>query len=241
MAEETVPVKEQDFLDQDSQIRGQKYVCLSFLSPEDVIKNKEAYFFSKFIGTFSKELAEFFDNITTKFKEEKEVQDMLHLIMERYDYLLNKDSMDEEYKFYKQSNAELLETEYFEQNKFQTSIRGLKVRGCYETIPEAKNRAEQIKKADKNFDVYIAEVGCWCPWSPHADEIKEQEYAETQLNTLMKKYKENQEVKDEMYMQRQAELVKKVRESGTAPPVEAVTVEEKLAEEDPWMAKKTEA
>ena len=236
MAAETVSVKERDYLEQDTAIRGQQYVCLSFISPEDVIKNKETYMFSKFLASFSKDLNEFFDSLGDKFKDDKDTQDMLHLVKDRYDFMFKPDSMDAEYKFFKQNKGEQLESEYFEQNNFQTSIRGIKVRGSYESIPEAKNRAEQIKKFDKIFDVYIAEVGCWCPWSPNADDIKNQEYTETQLNTLMKKYKENQEVKDEMYMQRQHELMQKAKDHSTR----QQPVEETLTEVDPWLAKKQE-
>ena len=38
-----------DYLDEDEPLRNQNYVCVSFLNPEDVIKNKEAYYFSKLI------------------------------------------------------------------------------------------------------------------------------------------------------------------------------------------------
>ena len=48
-----VSTKEVDYLDEDKPIRGQIYVLLSFLSPEDVIVKKEAYIFSKFIEKFS--------------------------------------------------------------------------------------------------------------------------------------------------------------------------------------------
>lgn len=248
MATDTVSVKDMDYLDQDPHIRGQKYVCLSFISPEDVIKNKEAYFFSKFLASFSKDLGEFFENTSAKFSENKEILDMLHLIKERYDYLFNDSSLDTEYKYFKQQNSESLEGEYYEKNNFQTSIRGLKVRGSYESIPEAKVRAEQIKKFDKNFDVYIAEVGCWCPWSPYTEEIKDQEYAETQLNTLMKKYKENQAVKDELYMQRQADLINKIKETTNAVEEQAsVSIVDDIPQDaasnvmtdvDPWLQKK---
>ena len=36
-----VYTKETDYLDEDKPIRGQNYVCLSFLSPEDVLANKD--------------------------------------------------------------------------------------------------------------------------------------------------------------------------------------------------------
>ena len=33
----------EDFLESDDQIRGQNYVCLSFVSPENVLKNKNVF------------------------------------------------------------------------------------------------------------------------------------------------------------------------------------------------------
>ena len=41
-----------DLLDEDKPIGGQKYVCLSFISPEDHIKNKELFYFEKFLKNF---------------------------------------------------------------------------------------------------------------------------------------------------------------------------------------------
>jgi hypothetical protein len=42
--------KPQVFLEGDDEIRGQKYVCLSFLTPNrGVLKNKDLFFFSKFL------------------------------------------------------------------------------------------------------------------------------------------------------------------------------------------------
>ena len=49
----TPNIKYVDVLDEDKPIRGQKYVLLSFVSPEDVIINKEALFFSKFIEVWN--------------------------------------------------------------------------------------------------------------------------------------------------------------------------------------------
>jgi hypothetical protein len=41
------------FLEPDDEIRGQKFICLSFLSPEKVLKNKDQYFFSKFLEFYA--------------------------------------------------------------------------------------------------------------------------------------------------------------------------------------------
>jgi hypothetical protein len=46
--------KPQVFLEGDDEIRGQKYVCLSFLTPNrGVLRNKEHFFFSKFLEFYN--------------------------------------------------------------------------------------------------------------------------------------------------------------------------------------------
>ena len=41
-----------DLLDEDKPISGQKYACLSFISPEEHIKNKNLFYFEKFLNNF---------------------------------------------------------------------------------------------------------------------------------------------------------------------------------------------
>ena len=67
-----------------------------------------------------------------------------------------------------------------------------------------------IEKENNKFSIYIAEVGCWCPWSPNPDAIKDQEFAETELNTLMKSYSENVEKSSEYFESRKEELKKRI-------------------------------
>ena len=43
--------KNEDFLEVDPQIRGQNYCCISFVSPEETLQNKDIFFVNKvFIG-----------------------------------------------------------------------------------------------------------------------------------------------------------------------------------------------
>jgi hypothetical protein len=197
-----IPVKEQDFLDEDPPLRGQNFACLSFISPEDVIKQKNIYFFEKFIQSFSSDLTEFFKQLAEKYKDDT---DTLKTIQDRYSYLFDTNNINEEYNFFISSNSNL-EKEYFELNQFQTSIRGIKVRGVFDTLREAEIRSQVLKRIDGKFDVFVAQVGSWCPWSPNPDDIANQEYSETHLNTLMKNYKENQDKKDYFYEERKKEL-----------------------------------
>jgi hypothetical protein len=203
-----VDTKTRDYLEEDPEIRGQRYVCLSFLSPEEVIQRKEIVFFGKFLAPFGAELNTLFDNIKAKFDGNQEVVEMVAGLRHRYDYLFDAKALGEEYEYYKQKNSETLEKEYLEANDFQTSIRGIKVRGAYDTVPEARNRAEFLKKRDPAFDVYVGQVGCWCPWSANPEDIADAEYSEAALNTLMKKYKENQQEKEEHFRMRRDEMMK---------------------------------
>ena len=45
----------QVYLEADDEIRGQKYICLSFLSPEKILTKKDAFFFSKFLEFYAME------------------------------------------------------------------------------------------------------------------------------------------------------------------------------------------
>ncbi len=203
MSANITSVKEVDYLDEDKPIRGQNYVLLSFLSPEDVLVNKEAYMFSQFITKFSNDMTALLDGISEKYSDSK---DFVSSIKENNAYIFNPKDMSEQYGFYKSINNEKLESEYHRDNNFVTSIRGIKVRGVFDTIEEAKNRSEFIKKIDNKFNIYIAQMGCWCPWSPNPDCLENQEYAETQLNTLMKEYKKNMTDKDVLFENRKASL-----------------------------------
>jgi hypothetical protein len=57
-------------------------------------------------------------------------------------------------------------------------------------------------------NVFVGEVGKWLPWDPNPNAVAEQEYAEDQLNTLMKKYKENEAARDTFYSEQRKKGVK---------------------------------
>ena len=219
-------VKEVDYLDEDKPIRGQNFVLLSFLSPEDVLVNTEAYMFNKFITKFSEDMTKLLDGITEKYSDAKGFVDS---VKENNAFIFNPKDMSEQYGFYKSVNNQELETSYHRDNNFVTSIRGIKVRGVFDTIEEAKNRSEFVKKIDNKFNIYIAQVGCWCPWSPNPDCLENQEYAETQLNTLMKEYKKNMNDKDVVFENRKSALFSSGAEAAAGAAANTI-VEEATAE-----------
>jgi len=198
-----VSTKEVDYLDEDKPIRGQNFVLLSFLSPEDVLVNKEAYIFTKFIEKFSDDMKKLLEGIKEKNPEQK---DMIDTITDNHSYIFEPKEMNEQLTFYKSVHNDELEANYHKDNNFITSMRGIKVRGTFDTIEEAKVRSEFLKKIDNKFNIYIAQVGCWCPWSPNPESLDNQEYSETQLNTLMKEYKKNMDNRDIVFENRKQTL-----------------------------------
>lgn len=219
---ELVDPRVEDHLDEDKPIRGQKYVLLSFVSPEDVIANKEVVFFSKFIESFSNNVRDMFKSIKDKYPETSDVIDNLS---ENHKYVLDPADLNEQYNFFKSVHGQDLEAKYHADNKGITTIRGVKVRGCFETIEEAKTRSEFLKKLGDKFHIYVGEVGCWCAWSPDPEFIKDVEYANTQLNTLMKEYKQNMEDKDIIFESRKNKIVAESSQQSSQTPTDALNDE----------------
>jgi len=203
---EIVDTAKKDFLDEDAPIRGQNFVCLSFLSPEDVLKKKEVYMFNRFVQHFSAEVSELFEGLTQKYPADK---DGLGMVKERFGHLFDHTRLQDEFVAWTKENTAAAD-EFNKENNFRTSIRGVKVRGSFDTLDEAKARADVLKDADKLHNIFIGQVGCWCPWSPNPDDIGDQKFDETQLNTLMKNYNEIQSSKGKVFDSRREEMMKDI-------------------------------
>lgn len=237
-----VTTKEQDYLDEDKPIKNQNYCLLSFISPEDVIRNKESYYVKAFLDKFSKDMDTLFNGLININPDNTE---LINNIKKEHNYLFDVNELDSQYKFSKSVNESDIERLYHKENNFQTSMRGIKVRGVFDTIEEARMRSEFLKKQDKNHNIFIGQVGCWCPWSPNPDDLANQEYSETQLNTLMKEYKKNQESKDEIFEKRKLDSIKSSKLEEVKEDDENVNeVENKMSEldsvfteKDPWSQK----
>jgi Family of unknown function (DUF5832) len=109
---------------------------------------------------------------------------------------LKESRLKELYQDFLDANREKLEDEFYAKNDFHTTVRGLKIRGTYGSKEEAVARSKKLQRADPIHNIYVAEVGKWLPWDPEPTQVKEQEYAEEKLNTLMKKYRENEEARE---------------------------------------------
>lgn len=180
-----------DLLDEDKPISGQKFCCVSFLSPEKIVKQKELFFFDEFLKQWdiNKSMEKFvqfmnfiaykhhlvFDEIMTDFKEfvndEKEI--------------IYKSSMYDDYKTYIDNNEEKMLEKFNKLNGFQPSTRGVKIRGSFPSMEEAELRCKILREMDPNHDVYVGPVGMWMPWDPDAYKTGRVEHMEDELNQLM--------------------------------------------------------
>ena len=189
----------EDFLEVDQPVPGQNFVCLSFISNQKILKKKEPFFCKEFLKYYMKELRQ---------QKNPELLDPEKFTPE----FVDRTNVDEMYEDFLYKNEEQLSQKFSEMNDYQTSVNGIKIRGTYDTRREADVRAKVLQKRDPNFHVFVGQVGYWLPWDPNPDNIRDQEYANDQLNTLMKKYMENREHRDEMYAMETEARKKSARE-----------------------------
>ena len=180
-----------DLLEEDKAISGQKFVCVSFVSPENTLKRRELFMFESFLKDydFSKSMekfSQFLNFLSYKYNLNFEtlMNDMQEFVKSEKDDLKTTDIYDS-YKTFLDNHENELDDEFNKQNNFQTSVRGLKVRGSYSTQEEAELRCKLLREVDSNHNVYVGPVGVWMPWEPEAYKTGRVEYLEDELNQLM--------------------------------------------------------
>lgn len=77
----------------------------------------------------------------------------------------------------------------------QVTLSGIKIRGVFATYEDACNHAKKIQSYDEYHNVFVGEMGKWLAFDPNPESeyVKDAEYANQKLNSIMKNYKENQE------------------------------------------------
>ena len=220
---ETPETKEYvDLLDEDKPISGQKYVCLSFISPEHHIKNKNLFYFEKFLANFEfkktfEKYTQFLHFLSYKYNLDfnKLTKDMEEFVEEEKDKLFLT-TIDDEYKSFWDIKEEDLQKEYNKLHEFQTNTRGIKVRGVFGSQEEAELRCKFLRDADPNHDVYVGGVGIWMPFHPEAYKTGRVEYLEKDLNELMAQKKKNDEISKEQFKERVKESKRKAIQENIA-------------------------
>jgi hypothetical protein len=224
-----MPEEEVDFLEVDRNIPGQNYVCLSFISPENILEDKKLFYLYKYHISMNEGCDLTFAQFKDKFEE------------------------------FNDTYSSNLQSDFNDICDFKTNVRGVKIRGVYDSQREANVRAQVLQKMDNSFHVYVGQVGYWLPWDPNPNDIQEQEYLNNDLNRLNKEYNKNQTKRDMFYEeQKREQKMAAIRENeerkkeNDEKNVQAKqinetnelsnenTIEEALNDVDPWLQRKME-
>ena len=185
-----------DLLDEDKPIAEQKFCCLSFVSPEKEIKNKKVFMFESFLKEYDfnksmEKFIQFVNYISYKYGiNSDELVTEYKSFVESERPSLTK-TCEDDYKTFMDNNEERLEKQFAEQHSFQTSTRGVKIRGVFPSQQEAELRCKMLREVDPNHDVYVGPVGIWLPFHPEAYKTGNVQYLEKELNELMHEKKKN--------------------------------------------------
>jgi len=208
-----------DLCDEDQSIAGQKFACLSFISPESILKKRELYLFEQFLKQwdFKKSMDKFHDFIQFisfkyNLKSESLINDYTEFIQEEGIKLKEASSVESDYKTFLDKNEETLTEKFQKANQFQTSVRGLKVRGVYNSQEEAELRCKKLRDLDPSHDIFVGPVGIWIPWDPDAYKTGRIEFMEEELNQLHKEKIQNEVKAKEEFEKRVKDSKKKAIE-----------------------------
>lgn len=193
-----------DLLDEDKPIAGQKFVCVSFVSPEKILKQKQMYYFQEFVKSFELEKSmtkfqQFLQFMSVKYSldMEKLNADFKEFTTVERENLINT-TIEDDYKNFLDAKEEELQKQFNIDHEFQTNVRGLKVRGSFPTQEEAEMRSRFLREKDPAHDIYVGQVGLWMAFDPEAYKNGRVEYMEKELNELMyEKQKNEDKARDE--------------------------------------------
>jgi hypothetical protein len=171
--------------------------------------------FNQFIKNweFSKSMERYFEFIhfiayKYSLKAETLINDFNEFVKEESDKL-KKSGIEDDYKNFLDKQEDKLNETFNREHAFQTSVRGLKVRGVYSTQDEAEERCKKMREHDPNHDIYVGPVGVWVPWDPDAYKTGRVEHLEEQLNALHKEKLKNEEMAKKEFEERIRETKKK--------------------------------
>jgi len=204
-----------DLCDEDPPIAGQKFACISFVSPEKILKKREVYLFDQFIKQweFSKSMERYFEFIhflsyKYNLKVDTVIDDFNDFVKEESDKI-KKSGIEDDFKNFIDKQEEKLNEQFSRDHAFQTSVRGLKLRGCFPSQEEAEIRCKKMREQDPNHDIFVGPVGVWMPWDPDAYKTGRVEHLEEELNALHKEKIKNEELAKKEFEERIRETKKK--------------------------------
>lgn len=207
-----------DLCDEDQPLAGQKFACMSFISPEKILKKREVYIFDQFVKQweFTKSMEKFSDFLQfISFKYNLNIEDVLKDMKDfskEEETRLRDGSVEDDYKNFLDKHEDKLTEHFNREHSYQTSVRGLKIRGVFPTQEEAEMRCKKLREYDPNHDIFVGPVGMWVPWDPDAYKTGRIEFLEDELNQLHQEKLKNEERAKQEFERRVKDAKKKAIE-----------------------------
>ena len=207
-----------DYLEEDAEHPTQRYAVISFISPEKVLKDKQQFMFEKFVEWMDYEWKiKGLENLMA-FLSKKYSLKIDDLLVDANEFVkvrkeeVKKTDIQEQFQTFLLKNEKDLQELYDHEVNFRTNVRGVKIRRVFPTVEEAQNFAKFLQHRSPKDNVYVGKVGLWLPWDPSEHLMPEVQYAEKELNELMRKYKENESNKEIFFAEQREESIKTQKE-----------------------------
>jgi hypothetical protein len=207
-----------DYLDEDPELPNQRYCIVSFISPEKVIERKQEFFFKKFLQWTDydfkvKGLEHLADYIAKKYSLKiDDVMKDVHDFEKTHREELKNSDVPEQYQVFLLKHEKEVQESFDRANSFQCNIRGVKVRRAFPSYEEAQLWCKVLQRKYPKDNLMIGRMGCWLPWEPSEHLMENVEYANSQLNEIMRKYKENEANRELFFAEEREGAMKAQRE-----------------------------
>jgi hypothetical protein len=125
---------------------------------------------------------------------------------------IKKTDVPEQYQVFLLKNEKDLQEEFNAKVDFRGNVRGVKVRRAFANAEEAQNFCKVLQRKYPKDNIYLGKMGCWLPWDPSEHMMPEVEYAEKEVNEMMRKYKEGEVNKERFFAEQREESIKNQKE-----------------------------
>jgi hypothetical protein len=210
-----------DYLEEDPELPNQRYVVVSFLSPEKIIKQKQEFYFEKFIQWADydwkvKGMEHFVAFLSKKYSIQ--IDDIMKDVREfekTHKEEMKKSDIGDKYATFLLKHEKEVQEAFDKEVGYICNTRGVKVRRAFGSYEEAQLWCKVLQRKYPKDNIVIGKMGCWLPWDPSEHLIENVEYHNQQLNDIMRKYKENEANRELFFAEEREEAIRKQKEENT--------------------------
>lgn len=207
-----------DYLEEDPELPNQRYVVVSFISPEKIIKQKQDFFFEKFLQWSDydwqiKGMEKFVGFLAKKYTlNQDELMKDVREFEKVHKAELKQSDVPEQYQVFLLKHEKELTEAFDREVGFVCNTRGVKVRRAFPSYEEAQLWCKVLQRKYPKDNIIIGRMGCWLPWDPSEHLMENVEYANQQLNEIMRKYKENEANRELFFAEEREQSIRAQKE-----------------------------